>query len=225
MSTPTLLQLRTAAKQRADMVNSTFVSDAEWNSYINLSIAELYDLIIENYGQDYYMSSYDLSLVNGTEAYALPADFYKLAGVDLIISPTYKVPLKRFEFWKRNEQAYVGTYLTNNFYEYRLRGTDIIFQPIPNGSNNAKLWYIPLPIQLSADADTIRGFAGWEEYVILDAAIKARIKEETPVEELYRQKGDMVNRLKAMTDNRDAAFPDKVTDTEYYSNFNGRRWP
>ena len=36
-----LSQLRTASRQRADMVNSTFISDAELSSYINASYFEI----------------------------------------------------------------------------------------------------------------------------------------------------------------------------------------
>ena len=46
----TLTQLIAAVRQRADFVNSQFVTDAELTSYINQSYFELYDLLIQKYG-------------------------------------------------------------------------------------------------------------------------------------------------------------------------------
>jgi len=222
MASVTLLQLRTAAKQRADMENSSFISDTEANGLLNRSIAELYDLIISKYGEDYYVSSSTTAFTSGTDTYSLPSDFYKVVGVDYVISSTNKIPMKRFEFFERNNKDYQAlTY--DQTYRYRLLGSNILFTPIPNTTASFALWYVPLAQTLSADGDTLQGFNGWEEYVIIDAAIKMRIKEETDTTQLQQQKIDMIERLKSMTDNRDAAFPTKVIDTTDYSF--GRRWP
>jgi hypothetical protein len=206
------------------MENSTFISDSELTGLVNRSMAELYDLIIENYGEDYYISSATTPLVSGTDAYALPADFYKLVGVDLVISSTNKIPMKRFEFFERNNQNYSAAFF-DQVYRYRLRGSNLVFSPIPNTTNSFTLWYVPLPTQLVNDSDTLQGFNGWEEYIIVDAAIKMRIKEETDTTQLMQQKIDLIERLKKITDNRDAAFPTRVIDTETYGNRYGRRWP
>jgi hypothetical protein len=53
----TLLQIRDLCKQESDMVNSSFLSDAEWNSYINQSYYELYDLLVQKYGNDYFVQT------------------------------------------------------------------------------------------------------------------------------------------------------------------------
>ena len=78
-----LEQLRVACRQRADMVNSTFITDAELNSYINASYFELYDLLVQKYGNDYYVQEYYFNLVGNQSRYDLPEDFFKLLGVDL----------------------------------------------------------------------------------------------------------------------------------------------
>ena len=46
--TTTLANLITAARQKADMINSTFIQDAEWTDYINNSYAELYDILVSS---------------------------------------------------------------------------------------------------------------------------------------------------------------------------------
>lgn len=64
------------------------------------------------------------------------------------------------------------------------------------------------------DASTLDGINGWEEYVVLDAAIKAYGKEESPPELLVSQKAAMHQRLIDMAENRNAAFPATVSDTQ-----------
>ena len=71
----TLLQLRTQARDRADMTNSLFIADAELNNYINSSIAELHDLLIGAYDSYYSILTSTFNTVSGTATYALPADF------------------------------------------------------------------------------------------------------------------------------------------------------
>ena len=46
----TLAELRTQARNRADMESSEFVTDTELTDYINSSIAELHDILIQSYG-------------------------------------------------------------------------------------------------------------------------------------------------------------------------------
>ena len=49
----TLGNIRATVRQRADMVNTQFVTDAELNGYISASYFELYDIIIQKFGDDY----------------------------------------------------------------------------------------------------------------------------------------------------------------------------
>ena len=60
----TLGQVRLFAQQRADRVNSQFVTTTEWNSYINQSYFELYDLLVTVY-EDYYLAPPAIILTNG----------------------------------------------------------------------------------------------------------------------------------------------------------------
>ena len=86
MASITESSLVTRVRQRADMESNNFVSDIEVQTYINGSIAELHDLLIQVYGQDYYVSSNTFTTTAGTDTYALStsagADFYKLRGMD-----------------------------------------------------------------------------------------------------------------------------------------------
>ena len=74
--TITLAQLRTQARQRADQENSNFVTDSELTGYINNSIAELHDLMMQNYESEYFIKTFEFNTSSGVEDYPLPVDFY-----------------------------------------------------------------------------------------------------------------------------------------------------
>lgn len=217
-TTMTLLQLRTAARQRADMVNSTFISDAELTSYVNQSAYELYDLLVEKYGDDYFVKlpapTYTTDGVSTT--FTLPADFYKLIGVDLAVSmPDWWVTLKPFEMAERNRFAlrnFQSFYGLSNL-RYKLAGNSIWFSPTPPAGQSYRLWYVPRWTELAADADTLDGVSGWTEYVVVDAAIKMMQKEESDVSALMVQKQALLKRIETAAANRDAGMPHTVSDT------------
>lgn len=212
--TVTLSSLRTQVRQRCDMVGSNFVTDSELNGYINASARELYDLLVRVYGEDYYLSSYSLSTVSGTDEYDLPATFYKLRGVDAQINGSDWETLKKFNFNERNNWQNVAGWTSAGLpnVRYRIYGNKIRFSPAPLAVHSVKLWYIPSLTALSLDADTFDGINGWEEYVVVDAAIKCLQKEESDVSILLAQKEALKQRIENSAENRDAGEPERITD-------------
>lgn len=64
------------------------------------------------------------------------------------------------------------------------------------------------------DSVTVDGISGWEEYIVLDATLKAMGKEEDESSLQYQEKLAMQKRLIDMAENRDAANPATVADTQ-----------
>jgi hypothetical protein len=167
MASFTLSTLRTNIANRINFTvpaaSGTFITVAQANADINASIAELYDLLVEKFGNDYYASSTTFSLVNGTAAYNLPADFFKLLGVDYQVASGEYLTLKPFMISERNQytRSIVRGLVGAEFLRYQIRGSQIVFSPTPTTTNTIQLLYIPLPTTLSADGDTFAGFNGW----------------------------------------------------------------
>ena len=142
-----LSDLRTASRQRADMVNSTFISEPELNSYINASYFELYDLLVQKYGNDYYMKEYTFQLQGNVSRYDLPDDFFKLLGVDLQISagPDGYVSLRPFTLAERNRYstANVQTWIGVTNLRYRISANKLWFTPSPQTGQTIRIWYVP----------------------------------------------------------------------------------
>jgi hypothetical protein len=235
-----LLQLRTASQQRADLVNSNFITTPEWNSYINQSCHELYDLLITCY-EDYFMAPPWIFLTNGSKDYyrlpdgtsafldldgnPLPA-FQKLLGVDCGLSAQSTGPgqayvtIKKFDFIARNRYVYpniTSTFLGVYNMQYRLMGNNLRFIPVPAANQHIRVWYIPRLVEMLADTDTQDFFCGWSEYVIVDAAIKAMQKEECDCSLLMQQKAALLVRIEDSAMNRDASQPDTISDVRSQS--------
>lgn len=210
----TLAELRTHSRNRADMKNSEFIEDSELNDYINNSVAELYDLLVEQFGSDYFINAYEFSTVSNEPNYTLPADFYKLTGVDSKLNAGDWTTLKKFNFNERNRYQDFSVWNLSGVpsIRYRLVGSNLNLSPIPTSATPMKLWYVPLAVKLSADGDTLKDLNGYSEYVIVDAAIKMLQKEESDVSVLMAQKAGLEKRIREMAKDRDAAEPDSVTD-------------
>lgn len=209
----TLAELKTQARQRADMENSEFVSDSELTSYINASLAELHDLLIASYCDDYMMIEH-IFTSDGSLAYNLPSDFYKLRGVDVRRGNGQWATVKRYNFNRRNEQqnAYAWNLLGLPYIEYRLVGRQIRFNRTPDNALSFRIWYHPTLTKLAADTDSYDDINGFAEYVVVDAAIKMMQKEESDVRVLAAQKEGLRQRVISMAANRDANEPASVTD-------------
>ena len=217
----TLADLRERARDASDMTNSTFIEDAELDRYINQSLQKLYDLLVSAYGQEYYYNSEVISLTPNTDLYSLPTDFYQLIGVDLILDSTptitsNAIALQPYMFQERNR--YVNSYLTADQVDgtirmrYRLKADKIHLIPQPSGFNSLRLHYIPVMPKLSAAGDEFDGVNGWEEFAVLDTAIKMMRKEEGDTRDLRADRADIEDKLLAMAGDRDAGFPMRVTD-------------
>lgn len=226
--------IRLAAQQRADRVNSNFVTLPEWNSYINQAMFELYDLLITTY-EDYFTlppalfttngSTYLYPLPDGVTSFTdingnsyVPPPFYKLVGVDLGINSANNafVTVNKFNFADRNKFVYPNTastiYGVFNL-QYRLIGNKIEFIPTPSANQPIRLWYIPRLTQLLADTDvTDIGISGWIEYVIVKAAYYALTKEESDTTSLVMQLQALIERIQDSAVNRDAGMPDKISE-------------
>lgn len=231
-----LLQLRVMSQQKADKVNSNFITTREWNNYINLAYNELYDLIVTVY-DDYFLApparflsdgtTYLYPLPDGKTTYIDPLNnttpiapaFYKLLGVDLGLNSANNanVTMDKFSFYDRNKFVYpnsAGTIYGVFNLQYRLMGNQIMFTPVPTANQPITLWYIPRLTNLLQDTDiTTIGYSGWLQYVICRAAKYALDKEESDTSVVTQELLFLKNRIEESAMQRDSGRPDTITET------------
>ncbi len=210
----TLTQLRSQARDLADMQNNEFVSDSELNNYINFAIAELHDLLVESYGDEYFLSYETGSTSANTADYDLPTDFYKLKGVDMRLNGQDWINIRKFNFNERNRHEDLGTFslLGLASVRYRVMGSKIKFSPIPDATIDYKIWYVPLATKLVDDSDEFDDINQYSDFVILSAAMKMLNKEESDISALAAERQRIITRLQHSATNRDAAESETISD-------------
>lgn len=206
------------------MENSGFISDSELTIYINESLAELYDLLVARFGEDYFTKPEPFTIqTDGTEQiYSLPSDFYKARGVDLNLGGKESITLKPFMFQERNRYynslIYGWDENATSRARYRIIGRKLWIIPSPTGVRTIQVWYIPHAPLLAQDTDTFDAVNGWEQYLIVDTAIKMLNKEESDVSALVYEKEKLERRIKTMASNRDAGQSWQVSDVNRTGN-------
>lgn len=238
----TLAQVRILSQQTADLQNNNFVTLPEWNTYINQSYFELYDILVQKYGDEYFLATPYQFLTTGSQFFTLPdgsatypttptsgiaaKPFYKLKGVDMALNSNINswVTLRDFMFISRNRYVFPtlnSTFLGVVNLRYRIMGNQLEFIPVPQAGQMLQVWYVPRMTQLLQDNDMMDGISGWTEYVVIDAAIKARNKEESDVMVLSARKQAMLMRIEEAASNRDAGMPQQISDTARYTDLYG----
>jgi len=235
-----LAQIRLLSQQKADRINSNFVTLPEWNSFINLAADELYDLVTTVF-EDYYMADPVYFTTNGSSlsypipdgvstfqdasgANIVPAPLYKLCGIDLGLNnaPNGFVTVQKYNFIDRNRYVFPNT--ASTIYgvfglQYRVVGNKIRFIPQPSSNQPIRLWYIARRRQLLNETDTTDGFNGWTDYIITRAAKYALDKEESDTSKLDAEILYLKQRIEESAPNRDAGQPDTISDGRMASGF------
>lgn len=212
MATYTESDLRTRARRRADMENSTFVTDAEIQDYLNSSISELHDYMVKSY-EDYFVSEQTYNAPLATGGANLPDDFYKALGVDYE-SGGITSTLKAYSFTERN--VYNTPYaVIDRLAEpmYKIEGTKIKLIPGNSQSGTITLYYVPQATQFSASVTEIENvIPGYEEYVVVATAIRMLMKEESDVSALERERQQLASRIIRAISPRDVSGSFAIRD-------------
>jgi hypothetical protein len=237
-----LYELRLRCQQKADRVNSNFVTTTEWNYNIRLAMYELYDILITTY-EDYFSSAIVYLNTNGTtQNYPIPDGatnylgnlypslvtvppstpapaFYKMAGMDIGVNTSNLAfdTMPKFMFISRNDFVYPNStstiYGVNNM-RYRLMGNKLTIIPTPAGNQQLRMWYAPRLPALLQDTDlTTIGISGWLQYPIVRAAKYALDKEESDTMALDQELVFLKTRIEQAGSNRDEGIPDAISPT------------
>jgi hypothetical protein len=174
------------------MSTGNVVTPAECNQLINESIAELYDILVESRGMDWYEKVPPQTFTTdgrNPALYSLATDFYQLILVEANMGG-FTVPLMpytRVEHGRLSQgPAQAGTLVTVS--------------------------YVPSCPLLVNDTDPFDGLNGWEEYVIVDSAAKCLEKEESDAGPFYKRKAELTERIRRLAPDRDGGMPAKRQD-------------
>lgn len=205
----TLLQMRDAAKDLADLVSSPFVPDPTWTRWINDGIEKLYR-IMSNRRAGAFQTFSDVTLTAASNLIAKPATFRSLIGVTMDpTSPSVRRSLPKYNFGERDS---MGLYAGRS---YRVIGQNISIEPFQLCAGNYRVHFIAGPTILAADVDVIDAvLEPFDDYVTTWAAIRALSKEESDTRTLYADLAASelnIDETVAMMDGDD---PSAITDDD-----------
>lgn len=111
--------------------------------------------------------------------------------------------------------TYGGVFLVNGVQALRYRPYGpykLYILPNPPAAQNIRVFYVPTPPPLALLTDVVDNIHGWDEFVELDAAIQARIKEQNEVTDLVNRRNEAAEEIVQGAPNRDAANPFNMHD-------------
>lgn len=213
MTAVSLTTLRARVRERADMPIAGFVADSatSLDAWINEGVQQLHEKLIEAYGSDYKETSASYT-TTGTDNVPLPADFFKLLGVDMNLAQGVAT-LSAFNRAERNAFRN-ATVSYRSLPCYKLSGNNLRLLPAPATGTTGTIWYAPVATLLVNAGDTVDFPNGWERYVVLYAAIQALMKEESSVHDLRIELASMEAKLQSIIENRDAGQPMHAADVD-----------
>ncbi len=219
----TLEELRDRVRRQADVRSTIRWTDPIINDLINEAVAELQDLILEV--NDSYLLSFDQpNIVSGTASVALPADFYKLKGVDVLDSNGNWKTLERFNFQDRHLVESPITSRTSLM--YTVQGTNLVFHAEPGWSqaSGITIWYWYVLADLVNDADVLDGQNGWDKYIVYKVALEIMVADEQDVTALAALFGLLQQRIRKAARARDRANPPVMRNVYPWARRFRRRW-
>ena len=211
MPTVSLSDLRAWVRERADVVSDLFVTDAtdSLDRLIDASLRELYDILLAADADRYLTVSAPVVVASGSSTIDVTSalggsGMMRWSGLERSMGGGEYRDVPRGVFRERNSYTDLR-YLLGDV------GGNATVRLFPTGlaPGTYRIWYTP-PVA-SIESNNFDGINGWEEYVVVDVAIKIRQKEEADARDLMLSKGALLARIQAMG-RRDAGEPPRIAD-------------
>ena len=208
--TRTLTNLIADVRAVADLENDLHVTDTQITEFLNQGITELYDMLVEARGHEYYLSTTTFTTVSGTETYVIPTDMMELHKVDINVAAR-NWDLTPYSLHERNDYNQIqGTAPWPVV--YRIMGQNISLLPIARGGYVITVFYVPHAVRLSAGSDAFDGINGWEMYPVWYAAAICLAKEESDPSYAMNQMATLRKRIENLATKRNTYGAERVRD-------------
>jgi hypothetical protein len=224
---PRLTDIMRRVRSLADQ-QGAFVSDDDLKDFINDDYEDLYELLVGKH-ENYFESEATIPIVAGTSDYALPEDMFKLLAVDILLvsSSSEYYSVRPYNNQQRNAFSASRWDLTlEGSARYQMRGAFIRFIPLPLTAQTCRIKFVPQVARLVSGTDKIPYpmVAGWVRYIIVGAAIRCRMKEETDWSDLGAEKARLEARIEKSAANRDANEPQRISDAAHVRDCYDEDW-
>jgi hypothetical protein len=213
MRTFTVSQLIEKFRVRGGYGPSNRFTPAVIMELLESGFAELHDLLISKWGEDYFTKRATAVMTPATESYNLPADFLKLLAVDVSVGGRWR-DVPRYQLTERNNfqsGALAGDGMSP--YAHRLEGDSLLFAPIPLVADTYRLIYVRCAPLLTTLDQAVEGYNGWEELGVLYAVLTAKDGQDEPTQGIQKKLQRQIERVEWAADGRNA-MPARIPDPD-----------
>lgn len=213
----TAQQLIDRARQRADFVSSPFLDDSsELLNWCSESYRELWDLLVEAYGDRLGMGIVDITTAaqDPQKTISVTGGILKLIRVDREVDGI-RIPMFPFDFADTvlddTPQSWDARTVRYNFF-----ADTMYFLPCPDTIYTIRLYYVPRVSFTSLSGAMLPPTESWSEYVVVDLAIKMRVKEESDTSDLRLDKENLRRRIISVSTPREETRAARTADVRYF---------
>lgn len=210
----------TRLRQLTDIENAANrFPDAEIQDYLKTAHRKWLDFLFNNNG------SHLLEIVNsatntvaGTATINKPgSNPYRIIGVDAVVGGVTRTlrPLPHGERNRFNSDTL--TWQSQRQLYYRLELTSIRLFPTPDAAYNVIVYYVNSGNLDFTGSGFVDGYNGWEEYIVLEAALMVLDKDNRRKEHIERRLADLKDSIISSVRGIDDGEPQVVTDVGYQS--------
>jgi len=204
----TLAVLKTRALERADLPLTTTRIDTstggELERWIQSCAAELWEMVVQHFGENYFFEEATLTTVSGQRYVALPTDHYKTSSAWW--TPTGSTtPIKLDAFPEEEEFARAATpeWSASIIPRYRERGIQLYFEPTPDAVYSVVFQYVPIMTAVDSASNPFPGIHGWDDWIVTKVAMFAVQKDAADATHLERELGWQTKRVLRNAPKRD----------------------
>lgn len=200
----TLVDLTARALQRAAMENHPGVTAAEMCSYVNTACSETHRMLVRQHGQERFCTALTYIVTNSKAYSGTPSvvvdtsNWLGLISVHLTYPNGRSMPITSFTNVDRDRMPYAAYPWSRDAVRYGLVGTAVEFEPanVANGYTGT-IRYVPgfTPMALGGGGDWDGLIQGWDDRVVLRAAMLARTKLRLDVSDLAAELAILSNDL------------------------------
>lgn len=209
MATQTLSTIRDRVRFLGSYENSTKYTNALVNAEINSALGELYELMADSW-EGYFDTATTTPTVAAQEHVDLPAAFWRLRGVDILIGGRYR-ELAQIGFGERNDYQTSGRPQAYRSAAGGARGRLILY-PTPSTAETIRINYVPTFTPFSADGDSFEFYTGFDDYLVVATLLRLDQRAERPLGERQQELERIRQRIVKAAGSRRADEPEYLVN-------------
>lgn len=220
-------------RNRSDLGASLYRTDAQIRRYLNESHRRMTAKLLRLFGSGYYEATTTVETTADQQWTTMPTDMFILRNLRVTLNSDQRIDIGRADSGEIDKDT--GTNGWDTFLaspRHRILGGRFYWFPTPRAVHVVTVNYVTNEtsfntggnaiLELTTGTDYIDGYWGFEQWVVLDAAMKIKKDQDEDVKDLMTEQDGVWADFSAIADMRNEQHAPRVRDSYSESNFDGR---